>query len=75
MPKLPFAFTKTLINRAWREIRERNLWSFNLYESAWITPPIVNAGTVACVQGLPTLTFDLVTAVPALLASQVANAY
>ena len=74
MPKLPFAFTKTLVNRAWREIRERNLWSFNLYESAWITPPIVNTGTVACVQGSASLTFNA-AAIAAILASQIANPY
>jgi hypothetical protein len=75
VPKLPYAYTGTLINRAWREIRERNLWSFNLYESSWITPPPVNSGTVTVVQGSPTITFDLSVAIPALLASQVANPY
>lgn len=75
VPKLPYAFTGTLVNRAWREIRERNLWSFNLFESSWITPPPVTLGTVTVTQGLATATFDLAVAVPALLASQIANPY
>src|SRR5277367_4308187 len=75
VPKVPFAFTGTLINRAWRQVRESNLWSFNLFESSWITPPLVNSGTVTATQGSPTLTFDLTVAVPALLASQAANPY
>jgi hypothetical protein len=75
VPKLPFAFTATLINRAWRTIRERNLWSFNLYESSWITPPPINGGTVTVTQGFPTITFDTAIAVPAILANQTANPY
>jgi hypothetical protein len=73
--KLPISFAPTLINRAWREIRERNLWSFNLYESVFITPPVVNSGTVTVVQGTSMVTFDLAVAVPALLASQAANPF
>jgi len=74
LPKLPIAYAPTLINRAWREIRESGLWSFNLYEQSWITPPIVTAGTVTVTQGLNTITFDA-NAIAALLASQVANPY
>jgi len=68
VPKVPFSFCATLVNRAWKEVRERNLWSFNLFESAWITPPLVNAGTVVTVQGLTTVTFDA-TALAALNAA------
>lgn len=74
VPKLPFAFTKTLINRAYGTIRNANLWSFQLFESSWISPPPVSAGTVTTTQGSPTLTFDA-TALAALLASQAANTY
>ena len=74
VPKLPFAFTKTLINRSWRDIRESNLWSFNLFESSWITPPVCTLGTVTATQGLATITFDA-TAIAALLASVIANIY
>ena len=58
VPKLPISFTKTLVNRAYRSIRLANLWSFNLFESAWITPPLINSGTVTTTQGSATITFD-----------------
>lgn len=74
VPKLPFSFTKTLINRAYRVIRESGLWSFNLFESAWITPPIVNTGTVNVTQGLAAIQFDPV-ATAALNAAQLASPY
>lgn len=75
VPKLPISFSKTLINRAWRVIRESNLWSYNLYESAWITPPLLNSGTVTTIQGFATITFDPTVAVPAITAWQAANPY
>lgn len=74
LPKLPYTYALTLINRAWKEIRESGLWSFNLYEQSWITPPIINAGTVAVTQGLNTLTFDA-TAIAAINAAQAAQPY
>lgn len=75
VPKISITFCRTLINRAWREVREAGLWSFNLYEMAWATPPPVTVGTCAATQGSPIITFDLVQAVPALLASLIANPY
>jgi hypothetical protein len=74
LPKLPFAFTKTLINRAYRQIRESHLWSFNVFEANWISPPLVNAGTVNVTQGLPTITFDPI-AIAAITAAQIAQPY
>lgn len=74
VPKLPIAYCKTLINRAWQDTREANLWSFNLYESAWITPPPVNTGTVTMTQGSASITFDA-TATAALNAMVAANPY
>lgn len=65
VPKLPVTFARTLINRAWRHVRESHLWSFNLFQSALVTPPLVNAGTVTTVQGASTITFDA-TAIAAL---------
>jgi hypothetical protein len=73
IPKLPFAFAKTLINRAWGDVRQANLWSFNLFESAWATPPLINSGTVTVTQGSPNIQFDLVVAVPAINAAQIAS--
>jgi hypothetical protein len=74
VPKLPFAFTKTLVNRAWREIRESNLWSFNLIDWAWITPPPIMTGTATYTQGSPTVQFDT-TAQAAIAAFTPANPY
>lgn len=65
IPKLPFSYTKTLINRAWRDIRERNLWSFNLIDWSWISPPLVTSGTATVTQGSTSVTFDA-TAIAAL---------
>lgn len=60
IPKLDPDFAKTLVNRAWADVRRRNLWSFQLFESNWISPALVNAGTVTTVQGTNTVTFDSV---------------
>lgn len=69
VPKLPFAFARTLINRAWRTIRESNLWSFQLLDSSWASPALVTTGTVTTTQGLATITFDA----PALAALNAAS--
>jgi hypothetical protein len=74
VPKIPFAFTQTLINRAWGVIRQSNLWSFNLYEGSWISPPVLTTGTVTTVQGSDTVQFDA-TATAAINAWQIANPY
>jgi hypothetical protein len=74
VPKVPFAFTKTLINRAWRVIRESDLWSFNLYESSWISPPMINTGTVTVTQGSQNIQFNA-TATNAINAAQIAQPY
>jgi hypothetical protein len=62
------AFSKTIINRAWEEVRQSNLWSFNLFDSGWFSPPMINAGTCSVAQGTPTVTFDPLIATPALVA-------
>jgi len=58
VPKLDYDFAKTLVNRAWADIRRKNLWSFQLFEANWISPDISNAGTVTTTQGLTTVVFD-----------------
>jgi len=58
VPKLPFSFTKTLINRAWTVIRDSDIWSFQLYESSWRSPAVVTTGTVTVVLGSDTVQFD-----------------
>jgi len=56
--KLPIDYAGTLVNRAWRDIRRQNLWSFQLFESNWVSPNLINAGTVTTTQGANTVVFD-----------------
>lgn len=69
-PKMPISYAPTLINRAWKRIRESHLWSFNIVESAWASPAVVTAGTATVTQGSASVSFDA-TAVSALNASVV----
>ena len=59
VPKLPQPLAKTLVNRAYQDIKRQNLWSFQLYESNWIAPAQVSAGTATVVQGSNQVTFDV----------------
>ncbi len=75
VPKLPVPFAKTLINRAWADVRRRNLWSFQLYEGPqWISPAVVNTGLVTTVQGSTTVTVDA-TAAAAINAAALAQTF
>lgn len=65
VPKFPIAFAPTLINRAWKRIRESHLWSFNILESAWASPAVVSTGTVTVQMGSAAIQFDA-TAIAAL---------
>lgn len=58
VPKLDLDFAKTLINRAWRDVRRKNLWSFQLFDANWISPAIVGTGTVTTQQGSSQVVFD-----------------
>lgn len=55
LPKLPTPFARTLINRAYKEIRDRNLWSFQIKEGQWISPAQITAGTATTTQGSTTI--------------------
>jgi hypothetical protein len=68
VPKLSFSYSRTLVNRAWRSVRESHLWSFNLFQSSLVSPQLVTAGTVTTTQGTSTIQFDA-TALAALNAS------
>lgn len=72
VPKMPISYVSTLINRAWKRVRESHLWSFNILEHAWASPLVVNSGTVTVTQGSAAVTFDA-TAIAALNASQLAT--
>lgn len=61
VPKLDYDFAKTLINRAWADIRRQTLWSFQLFEGNWISPAIANGsgiGTCTTTQGASTVVFN-----------------
>lgn len=62
VPKIPQALCKTFINRAWRDIRRKNIWSFQLFESCWFTPSLITGGTVTVTQGQNTVVFDAAAA-------------
>ena len=61
-PKISYPYCATLINRAFREIRDRNLWSFQLAEGQWIAPAQITAGTATTIQGSNQITMDTVAA-------------
>jgi len=46
IPGMSRIYAKTLINRAWRVVRDSTLWSFQLKIGSFSTPGIVYAGTV-----------------------------
>jgi hypothetical protein len=58
VPKLSYDYAKTLVNRSWRDVRRKNLWSFLLFESNWTSPALINSGAVAVTQGQNTVTFN-----------------
>lgn len=57
-PKLPYNYARTLINRAASDTYRKNLWSFQLFETNWVSPNIITAGKVAVTQGSNTVTFN-----------------
>jgi hypothetical protein len=74
VPKLSFAYSKTLVNRAWRVVREQNLWSFNLFESSWTSPPIMTTGAATVITGSDQIQFDA-DATAAINAAQLTQTY
>lgn len=58
VPKVPLAAAKKFVNKGWKDVRESGMWSFQLFEGIWITPPLIKAGTVTTVQGSNQVTFD-----------------
>jgi len=62
VPKLPPDYAKTLINRAWRDVRRQNLWSFLLFEGNWTSPGLLNTGTATVTQGSNQVVFNAAAA-------------
>ena len=62
------AMPRPSLTVVWRDVRRKNLWSFQLYEGNWVSPTLVNAGTATVTQGLNTVTFDASVGSPAVAA-------
>jgi hypothetical protein len=58
VPKLSVLLAKKLVNRARKEVYDKNMWSFLLEEASWLSPAQVNTGTVSVTRGSNSITFD-----------------
>jgi len=58
VPKLPIDAAKKFVNRAWADVRRKNIWSFLLGEANWTSPGVVNGGLVTTQQGSNQVTFN-----------------
>jgi hypothetical protein len=52
IPGLDRIYAKTLVKRAWRVVRDANLWSFQLAQGGFSTPQVLTAGSVSLPGGL-----------------------
>lgn len=55
---VPFPFCKTLINRAWKDVQRKRIWSFLWGDAAIPTPNPISTGTVTTVLGDPKVNGD-----------------
>lgn len=58
VPKIDVFLSQKLVNRAWQDIQDSRLWSFNVRDGQIITPAEVTAGSASVVQGSATVTGD-----------------
>jgi hypothetical protein len=59
IPKMSVDYAMTLVNRAWRDIRRQNLWSFQLFDANWVSPNLISGvGTCTTVQGSNQVVFN-----------------
>lgn len=58
IPKLPVGMAQRAVNRAWKDIRNKRLWTFKMLEDDFVSPNVVSAGTVATVFGAPSIVAD-----------------
>lgn len=67
LPRIPYDYASTIINRALLETYRKNIWSFLFFEGNWTSPSAwITSGTVSVVQGRSTIQFDPLTATPAI---------
>jgi hypothetical protein len=62
IPKIPLDYCKILVNDAWKDVRKRSLWSFQLFEGNWVSPGAITTGTATTVIGQNTVVLDAVAA-------------
>ena len=51
-PGMSRVYAKTLVNRAWRVVRDASLWSFQLSQGGFSTPALLTSGSVSVPGGL-----------------------
>ena len=56
IPGLSRIYAGTLINRAWRVVRDSNLWSFQLQNDGFSTPGVTTAGSITISGGIGSTT-------------------
>jgi len=58
IPNLPYPLAQTLVNRAWKDLRDLRLWSWLVDTDDIVTPMVINAGTVTVFNGSFTVACD-----------------
>lgn len=58
VPKIPLDLCKTLVNRAWADLRRQNLWSFLLFDANWLSPAVLTSGLATYSTGSPLVTLN-----------------
>jgi hypothetical protein len=58
VPKLPVGMAQRAVNRAWKDIRNKRLWSFKMLEDDFVAPNPVSAGTASVNFGDTQVTLD-----------------
>lgn len=58
IPRLSFLLAKKIVQRAWRDIRDERLWTFNVGEDAFFAPQLVVTGLVNVTLGSPSVVGD-----------------
>lgn len=66
IPRAPYDYCETIVNRATLDAYRQNLWSFLTFESNWTSPGWLQVGIVSVTQGQSTIQFDPLAATPSL---------
>lgn len=56
IPALDRIYARTLVQRAWRVVRDAHLWSFQLEQGGFSTPAVLTTGSVSVPDGIGGLT-------------------